>query len=141
VRPTGTGPERASTNPSGWRPTSAGACSSLAPPPWMGLVEAGSQAQAPEEKDPAFAKLQQDYGKVVEAPELADVVLVVEGGALPRATRGARGSAPPPLPPGGGGEGEGEAPGERTAEGAQEVRTQPPEGQFARTAGAPESAT
>ncbi len=50
---------------------------SLAPPPWMGPINAAAQAQALEEKDPAIAKLQEDYGKMVETPELADVVLVV----------------------------------------------------------------
>jgi DNA-binding beta-propeller fold protein YncE len=56
---------------------------SLAPPPWMGPVNAAARAHAPEEKDPAIAKLQEDYGKLVEAPELADVVLVVEGERFP----------------------------------------------------------
>ncbi len=56
---------------------------SLAPPPWMGPVNAAARAQALEEKDPAIAKLQEDYGKLVEAPELADVVLVVEGERFP----------------------------------------------------------
>jgi hypothetical protein len=67
---------------------------SMATQPWMGPVEAGSQAQAPEEKDPAFAKLQEDYGKLVEAPELADVVLVVEGERFP-VQRVVHGEAPP----------------------------------------------
>ena len=58
---------------------------SLAPPPWMGPMDA---AQA--ETHRAFAKLQEehgrmqeDYGKLAEAPELADVVLVVEGERFP----------------------------------------------------------
>ena len=50
---------------------------SLAPPPWMGPINAAAHAQALEQKDPAIAKLQEDYGKMVETPELADVVLVV----------------------------------------------------------------
>jgi len=52
---------------------------SLAPLAWMGPVE----AVAPdEEKREALAALQ-DYGKLVEAPELADVMLVVEGERFP----------------------------------------------------------
>ena len=57
---------------------------SLAPPAWMGPADpAAAVAQA--EKDLAFetlqeehGKLQADYGQLVEAAELADVVLVVE---------------------------------------------------------------
>jgi hypothetical protein len=61
----------------------------------MGPLGAASQAQAPEEKDPAIAKLQEDYGKLVEAPELADVVLLVEGERFPahRLVRWWRGSS------------------------------------------------
>jgi hypothetical protein len=62
---------------------------SLAPPAWMGPVDAAVQA-VQAEKDQAFEKLQEehgrmqeDYGKLVEAPELADVVLVVEGERFP----------------------------------------------------------
>jgi hypothetical protein len=51
----------------------------LAPPACMGTVEA---AAPDEEKREALAALQ-DYGKLVEAPELADVVLVVEGERFP----------------------------------------------------------
>jgi sugar lactone lactonase YvrE len=51
---------------------------SLAPPVWMGPVDALAEAAPDEEKRGALAALQ-DYGKLVEAPELADVVLVVEG--------------------------------------------------------------
>ena len=56
---------------------------SLAPPPWMGPINAAAQAQAPEEKDPVISKLQEDYGKLVEAPKFPDVVLVVEGERFP----------------------------------------------------------
>jgi hypothetical protein len=62
---------------------------SLAPPARMGPVDAALQA-VQAEKDQAFEKLQEeygrmqeDYGKLVEAPELADVVLVVEGQRFP----------------------------------------------------------
>jgi hypothetical protein len=55
----------------------------------MGPVDAALQA-VQAEKDQAFEKLQEeycrvqeDYGKLVEAPELADVVLVVEGERFP----------------------------------------------------------
>ena len=51
---------------------------SLAPPLWMGPVEEAAEAPADEAKMAALAALQ-DYGKMVEDPELADVVLVVEG--------------------------------------------------------------
>ena len=52
---------------------------SLAPPAWM---EAVAEVAPDEEKREALAALQ-DYGKLVEAPELADVVLVVEGERFP----------------------------------------------------------
>jgi hypothetical protein len=55
---------------------------SLAPPPWMGPVAAAAEAAPDEEKRAALTALQ-DYGKLVEAPELADVVLVVEGERFP----------------------------------------------------------
>jgi len=54
---------------------------SLAPPPWMGPV-AAVEAVPDEEKKAALAALQ-DYGKLVGAPELADVVLLVEGERFP----------------------------------------------------------
>jgi uncharacterized membrane protein YgcG len=58
---------------------------SLAPPAWMGPVDAAAEAaaQAQEEKALETEKLKEDYGKLVEAPELADVVLVVEGEHFP----------------------------------------------------------
>jgi hypothetical protein len=43
-------------------------------------------------KDPAIAKLQEDYGKLVEAPELADRGAGGGGGALPRAPQRAGGA-------------------------------------------------
>ena len=57
----------------------------LAPPAWMGPVAAaaaGAEAPLDEEKAAALAALQ-DYGKLVGAPELADVVLVVGGQRFP----------------------------------------------------------
>jgi hypothetical protein len=58
---------------------------SLAPPAWMGPVDSAVQAtvQAQKEKALELEKLHEDYGKLVEAPELADVVLVVEGERFP----------------------------------------------------------
>jgi hypothetical protein len=58
---------------------------SLVPPPWMGPVDPVAQAaaQAHEEKAQQMEQLLGDYGKLVEAPELADVVLVVEGERFP----------------------------------------------------------
>jgi hypothetical protein len=58
---------------------------SLAPPAWMGPVDAAAEAaaEAQEEKALETQKLKEDYGKLVEAPELADVVLVVEGERFP----------------------------------------------------------
>jgi hypothetical protein len=57
---------------------------SLAPPAWMGPVDAAeaAAAQAQEEKALETDKLKEDYGKLVEG-ELADVVLVVEGERFP----------------------------------------------------------
>ena len=55
---------------------------SLAPPAWMGPVEEQVAPQHDEEKA-AMAKALADYGKLVEAEELADVVLVVEGERFP----------------------------------------------------------
>ena len=45
----------------------------------MGRVDAAADAAPDEEKREALAALH-EYGKLVEAPELADVVLVGEGG-------------------------------------------------------------
>jgi sugar lactone lactonase YvrE len=57
---------------------------SLAPPAWMGPVDAAeaAAAQAQEEKALETEKLKEDFGKLVEG-ELADVVLVVEGERFP----------------------------------------------------------
>jgi hypothetical protein len=55
---------------------------SLVPPVWMGPVDALAETAPDEEKREALAALQ-DYGNLVEAPELADVVLVVEGQRFP----------------------------------------------------------
>ena len=55
---------------------------SLVPPVWMGPVDALAKTAPDEEKREALAALQ-DYGNLVEAPELADVVLVVEGQRFP----------------------------------------------------------
>jgi hypothetical protein len=55
---------------------------SLAPPAWMGPVDAAAVAPLDEEKAAMKAALQ-DYGRLVESPELADVVLVVEGERFP----------------------------------------------------------
>ena len=62
---------------------------SLAPPAWMEAVaevapdEEKREALAEKEKALELEKLHEDYGKLVEAPELADVVLVVEGERFP----------------------------------------------------------
>jgi hypothetical protein len=81
---------------SGWLWTSGGGCgcggrqggqypvveASLAPPAWMGPVEQEAVAQQDEEKA-ALLALRADYGKLVEDPELADLVLVVEERRFP----------------------------------------------------------
>ena len=51
-------------------------------PPWMGPVAAAAVAPLDEVKAAMKAALQ-DYGKLVEGPELADMVLVVEGERFP----------------------------------------------------------
>jgi hypothetical protein len=56
---------------------------SLAPPPWMGPVAAAAVATRRSESSDESSALQEDYGKLVEAPELADVVLVMEGERFP----------------------------------------------------------
>jgi DNA-binding beta-propeller fold protein YncE len=67
---------------------------SLAPPAWMGPMDAAAEAELAAqalaswaaqalEKLQDYGKLVEDYGKLVEAPELADVVLVVEGERFP----------------------------------------------------------
>ena len=63
---------------------------SLAPPPWMGPLAAAAVAPL-DEANAAMKAALQDYGKLVEAPELADVVLLVEG-ELPRALQCAGGA-------------------------------------------------
>ena len=58
----------------------------LAPPAWMGpaapAAAAGAETPLDEEKAAMKAALQ-DYGKLVAAPELADVVLLVGGERFP----------------------------------------------------------
>ena len=54
----------------------------LAPPRWMGPAEEGA-TRVDEATAATLAALQHDYGKLVEDPELADVVLVVEGERFP----------------------------------------------------------
>jgi len=55
---------------------------SLAPPLWMGPVEEAA-AVLPDEAMLSVLALTQNYGKLVENGELADVVLVVEGQRFP----------------------------------------------------------
>jgi len=55
---------------------------SLAPPLWMGPVEEAA-AVLPDEAMLSVLALAQNYGKLVEDGELADVVLVVEGQRFP----------------------------------------------------------
>jgi DNA-binding beta-propeller fold protein YncE len=54
----------------------------LAPPRWMGPAEEGA-TRVDEATAATLAALQHDYGKLVEDPGLADVVLVVEGERFP----------------------------------------------------------
>ena len=58
---------------------------SLAPPAWMGPVDAAAEAaaEAHEEKAQQIEQLLGDYGKLVEDGELADGVFVVEGERFP----------------------------------------------------------
>jgi hypothetical protein len=56
---------------------------SLAPPLWMGPVEKNSEEAPMSAKAQAALAALQDYSKMVEDPELADVVLVVEGERFP----------------------------------------------------------
>ena len=58
---------------------------SLAPPAWMGPVDAAAEAaaEAHEEKAQQIEQLLGDYGKLVEDGCLAGVVFVVEGGRFP----------------------------------------------------------
>ena len=57
----------------------------LAPPAWMGLVDAAAEAaaEAHEEKAKRMVQLLGDYGKLVEDGKLADGVFVVEGERFP----------------------------------------------------------
>jgi hypothetical protein len=55
---------------------------SLAPPPWMGPVVAAVEAAPDEEKAAALATLE-DYGRLLEDGDLADVVFVVGEERLP----------------------------------------------------------
>jgi hypothetical protein len=57
----------------------------LAPPAWMGPVDAAAEAaaEAHEEKAQQIEQLLGDYGKLVEDGELADGVFVVEGERFP----------------------------------------------------------
>ena len=58
---------------------------SLAPPAWMGPVDAAAEAaaEAHEENAQQMVQLVGDYGKLVEDGDLADGVFVVEGGRFP----------------------------------------------------------
>jgi DNA-binding beta-propeller fold protein YncE len=58
---------------------------SLAPPAWMGPVDAAAEAaaEAHEEKVQQIEQLLGDYGKLVDDGELADGVFVVEGERFP----------------------------------------------------------
>jgi len=57
---------------------------SLAPPLWMGPVEEAAKAPQHEEAKAAMkAAALMDFGKLLEDPELADVVVVVEGQRFP----------------------------------------------------------